>query len=177
MKRKLKTISSKGISEALAKAERYRFLNEPEEAESIYLDILAVEPENQTALRHFGLTLTDQFTGQSSDRYAEAEATFQKLTSPYERGYYAGILHERRAKAQLSAGHLAHSVVPRFEEAMRFFEEAEKIRPADNDDALLRWNRCARLLASLPELPAEEMAFEDHDSPPVAAPSRASRGK
>ena len=177
MKPQLKTISSKGIPEALAKAERYRFLNEPEEAESICLDILAVEPENQTALRHLGLCLTDEFTGQSSDRYAEAEATFQKLTSPYERAYYAGILHERRAKAQLAAGHLAHSLIARFEEAMRCFEEAEKIRPAGNDDALLRWNRCARLLASLPEMPREEMAFEDHDSPPVATATRSGRSK
>ena len=177
MKHTLKTISAKGIDEAISKAELYRFLNEPEEAESICLDILAAEPENQSALRYLGLCLTDQFTGQSSDRYAEAEATFQKLSSAYERTYYAGILHERRAKAQLTAGHLAHSLVARFEEAMRCFEEAEKIRPAGNDDALLRWNRCARLLEALPKLPAEEMAFEDHDSPPVAAPARAGRRK
>ena len=31
-------------------------------------------------------------------------------------------------------------------EAMAWYEKAEAIRPAGNDDALLRWNACARLL-------------------------------
>jgi len=31
---------------------------------------------------------------------------------------------------------------------MRCFAEAEKIRPAGNDDSILRWNRCVRLLES-----------------------------
>jgi hypothetical protein len=34
---------------------------------------------------------------------------------------------------------------------MSFFERAEAVRPADNDDAVLRWNACARLLQHLPE--------------------------
>ena len=38
----LKTISPEGIEAALSKAEVYRFLNEPEEAESICQDVLAV---------------------------------------------------------------------------------------------------------------------------------------
>ena len=29
---------------------------------------------------------------------------------------------------------------------MRQFERAEKIRPPGNDDALLRWNTCARMM-------------------------------
>src|SRR5271156_4963211 len=51
----LKTISKAGIPEAISKAELYRSLNEPEEAESICRDILAVEPEHQLALRLLGL--------------------------------------------------------------------------------------------------------------------------
>ena len=31
-------------------------------------------------------------------------------------------------------------------EAMDWYEKAEAIRPAGNDDALLRWNACARLI-------------------------------
>ena len=31
-------------------------------------------------------------------------------------------------------------------EAMTWFERAETIRPSGNDDAVLRWNACARLL-------------------------------
>ena len=148
MQLNLKAISRAGIAEALSKAEVYRYLNEPGEAESICRDILAVEPDNQPALRLLGLAITDQFGGGMSDRYAEAENVFRSLTNEYERIYHCGILHERKAKAQLKAGRLPHTVLPIFEEAMRFFEDAERIRPSNNDDAILRWNRCVRLLQS-----------------------------
>ncbi|MBI3670849.1 MAG: hypothetical protein HY237_13850 [Acidobacteria bacterium] len=169
MRIELKTISKNGIAEAISKAELYRFLNEPEEAESICRDILAIEPAHQLALRMLGLALTDQFTGGASDRYAEVKSIFQSLKDLYERLYYTGLLHERRAKAQLRAGHLPHTLLPLFEEAMRSFAEAEKIRPADNDDAILRWNRCVRLLQSRRdfELEKEGPSFDVHDSPPI----------
>src|SRR5215813_6926189 len=96
MELKLKTISKDGITEALSKVELYRYLNEAEEAESICHDILAADPENQLALRMLGLTITDQFHGQASDRYAEAEKIFQSLRDPYEHSYYTGLFHERR---------------------------------------------------------------------------------
>src|SRR5437588_10614036 len=115
---KLKTISHAGIPEAISKAELYRSLNEPEEAESICRDILAVEPEHQLALRLLGLAITDQFSGDASDRSGEAQECFDKLTDPYERIYYTGLQHERRAKAQLRAGRLRHTLTPLFEEAM-----------------------------------------------------------
>ena len=148
MQFKLKTISPEGIDAALSKAELYRFLNEPEEAESICEDVLVVEPGHQLALRTLGLALTDQFTGESSDRYADAERAFQQLTDSYERLYYTGLLCERRAKEQLRAGRPAHIVTVLVEEAMHNYEEAERMRPVGNDDAILRWNRCARLLHS-----------------------------
>jgi tetratricopeptide (TPR) repeat protein len=168
---KLKTISKDGIAEAIAKAEHYRHLNEPEESESICHDILAVEPENQTALRILGLAITDEFTGESSDRYSEAESAFLRLTDPYEQQYYMGLLCERQAKKQMRTGRPSHAVTALFQEAMRYFEAAEKIRPPRNDDAVLRWNRCARLLEKLPRFePAEpHVAFEDHDTAPVPA--------
>jgi tetratricopeptide (TPR) repeat protein len=167
MERQLKTISKNGIAEALVKVQHYRYLNEAEEAESICRDILAVDPENQMALRQLGLAITDQFTGGLSDGFREAQASFEKLSSPYERAYYQGILHERRAKAQLRAGHTAHSLLASFENAMRFFEEAEKIRPQGNDDALLRWNRCLRLMQGIPDLAGEEESFDASDAPPI----------
>src|SRR5215469_18218133 len=104
MEYKLKRISKAGIAEAVAKAELYRSLNEPEEAESICRDILIVEPQHQLALRLLGLALTDQFTGGASDRFSEGEDIFRHLADPYERLYYLGILYERRAKAQLRGG-------------------------------------------------------------------------
>src|SRR5215471_17734549 len=169
MERQLKTISKGGIAEALAKAKHYRYLNQAEEAESICRDILAVDPENQLAVRLLGLAITDQFSGATSDRRKEAQDCFEKLSSPYERSYYLGILHERRAKAQMRAGHLPHSLIASFERAMQYFEEAEKIRPQGNDDALLRWNRCLRLLESIPELSREResTSLEISDTPPI----------
>jgi tetratricopeptide (TPR) repeat protein len=165
----LKSISKSGFTEAFQKVELYRYLNEPEEAESICRDILAVEPENQLALRLLGLTLTDQFLGVSSDRYGEVETAFRSLKDAYERSYYMGLLNERRAKAQLRAGHPPHSLLPLFEEAMRCFAEAEKIRPAGNDDAILRWNRCVRLLQSRADFEWERtmVIFEAQDGPPI----------
>jgi tetratricopeptide (TPR) repeat protein len=146
MEYKLKRISTAGIPEALAKAGLYRSLNEPEEAESICRDILAVDPQHQLALRLLGLALTDQFTGGASDRVRETEEIFHRLTDPYERLYYGGIVHERRAKAQFNAGQPPHVLLPLFEQALHTFAEAEKISPPGNDDAILRWNRCVRLL-------------------------------
>ena len=169
MEYKLKTISKQGIAEALSKVTLYRYLNEPEEAESICQDILTVEPENQMAQRMLGLAITDQFTGEASDRFAEAENLFKNLADLYERHYYVGLLHERRAKAQMRVGCPPHVLTPLFQQAMLHFEEAEKNRPSDNDDSILRWNRCARLLQKLPPVETEslESSFEDRDLAPV----------
>ena len=165
----LKSISKAGIPEAISKAELYRSLNEPEEAESICRDILAVEPEHQLALRLLGLAITDQFCGDASDRYKEVEELFQRLGERYERLYYMGLLHERRAKAQMRVGRPPHTLAMLFGEAMRCFTEAELIRPAGNDDAILRWNRCARLLESHPGFAEEKEseAFDAFDSSPI----------
>lgn len=170
MEYQLKRISSNAIAEAVAKVELYRSLNEPEEAESICRDILAIEPHHQLALRLLGLALTDQFTGRGLDRYRETEQIFEELQEPYERLYYTGILYERRAKAQLTSGLPRASVLSLFEEALRLFAEAEKIRPVGNDDAILRWNRCVRLLQNpaygWEDHQPEYATFEAHDAPP-----------
>jgi tetratricopeptide (TPR) repeat protein len=167
MERQLKTISKNGIAEALAKVQHYRYLNQAEEAESICRDILAADSENQMALRQLGLAITDQFTGGIADRFNEAHSCFDKLTNAYERSYYLGIVNERRAKAQLRAGHHSHALRTSFENALRYFEEAEKIRPQGNDDSLLRWNRCLRLMQGIPDLDGESEPFDATDAPPI----------
>jgi hypothetical protein len=144
----LKTISPEGIEAALSKAEVYRFLNHPEDAESICQDVLAIQPGHQLALRVLGLSITDQFKGGASDRHFDAENAFQQLIDAYEKTYYTGLLYERRAKAQLEAGRPPHTITVLLEEAMQCYEQAERIRPTGNDDAILRWNRCARLMHS-----------------------------
>lgn len=146
MDSQLRAISKQGVAEAVAKAELYRYLNEPEESESICRDILATEPEQQMALRLLGLAIGDQFLGGVTDRYAEAEQGFSRLKDAYERWYYTGLLCERRAKTQLRAGRAPHTLLPILEQALHCFGEAEKVRPAGNDDAILHWNRCVRLL-------------------------------
>ncbi len=169
MEVELKEISKAGIPEAIAKAELYRYLNEPEEAESICRDILAVEPDHQLARRLLGLAITDQFSGDAADRYAEVESLFTALRDPYKRHYYTGLLHERRQKAQLHSGCPAHTLAPLLEGALRCFAEAEKLRPQGDDDAILRWNRCVRLLQSHPHFAREghTVSLDAEDSPPV----------
>ena len=156
--RELKPLSREAVDAALAKAERYRFLNEPGEAESICLDILAVDPANQGALITLLLALTDQF-GDVANAHQRARDTLVGLESEYDKAYYAGIIAERRAKAQLHRGGAGSSVgaFDWLSEAMRHFERAEWLRPSGNDDARLRWNACARFLDRHPELrPATE---------------------
>src|ERR1700739_4303540 len=170
MNYQLKSISKAGIAEALAKVELYRYLNEPEESESICRDILAVDPNQQLALRLLGLSITDQFTGGVSDRCQEAEELFARLAHRYEQHYYKGLLQERHANAPVRAGQPPPAVLPLLERALHCFAEAEKIRPAGNDDAILRWNRCVRLLQDPtyrwegPEF--EGVMFEAHDAAP-----------
>jgi hypothetical protein len=154
----LKPMSREAIPAALAKAERYRLLNEPGDAESICLDVLQVEPENQDAMVMLLLALTDQFHVEASAKLvARAGELAARLADEYERAYYSGIVRERRAKAVLHGGRYGAEAmaVEWLREAMTEYERAEAVRPVQNDDALLRWNACARLLMELPETPAD----------------------
>jgi hypothetical protein len=144
----LKPLGPSAVPRALEKAERYRLLNEPEEAESICLDVLAVEPDNQDALVTLLLALTDQFRGGCGDCFARAHDLLPRLSGEYERHYYAGIICERRGTAQVDHGGPGSGAVA-FEwlrQAMDWYEKAEALRPAGNDDAILRWNTCARVI-------------------------------
>jgi hypothetical protein len=147
MKFELKALSPEAVPRALAKAERYRLLNEPGEAESICLDALDADPDNQEALITLLLALTEQFDHDTA-RVAEAWRTVARLRDDYERAYFTGIIYERRAKAHVQHG--TPRAGPRayewLREAMTWYEKAETIRPSGNDDALLRWNACARLI-------------------------------
>jgi hypothetical protein len=157
----LKRISPSGVSAALQKAERYRLLNDSSAAESICRDILEIEPENQHALIVLLLSITDQFGDDLGEAVRRARDVLPRLRDEYKRLYYAGIICERRAKAQRrqsvpGAGAMAYESL---QEAMAWYEKAEAIRPDGNDEPILRWNTCARLLASddhLRPLPVEQ---------------------
>ena len=163
----LKPLSKEAIPAALAKAERYRLLNEGELAESICEDILAAEPENRQALVTMILAVTDQFRDQRvSDHVVRARSLVERLTDEYERLYYAGIVSERRARAHVArhvpgGGPIAYQW---FTEAMNLFERSMAVRPAGNDEAVLRWNACARTLARHPEIRPRP----DEPVPPLA---------
>jgi len=140
----LKPLHHEAVTAALEKANRYRLLNEPSAAESIYLDILAIEPDNQEAIRNIVLAMSDRFGKDYAVGDTHINDYVAKIADEYERTYYTGIVYERRAKATLAKGGL--QAYELFTTAMEWFEKAEAIRPAGNDDAILRWNLCARII-------------------------------
>jgi len=81
----LKPLSKEGIAGALARVERYRLLNEPEQAESICQDILRCDADNQEALISLLLAITDQFSGGEGPRAQQTEDSLVALRVPQER--------------------------------------------------------------------------------------------
>jgi len=159
----LKPLSQEAIPGALGKAERYRLLNEASEAESICLDVLRIDPDNQQALVILLLALTDQFDQGSSSTVQQAREVLPRLRDAYEGAYYAGIICERRARARLRHGGPGSGAIAYegFREAMSCYEKAELLRPPRNEDAVLRWNTCARFILANPHLAvAPEERFE-----------------
>jgi len=140
----LKPLSKEAIPAALEKARHYRLLNEPAAAESICLDILAVDPENQEALIDIVLAMADRFGKDYAVGDTHVNEFLPRIKDEYARQYYTGIVYERRGKAIL--GKDGVNAYEMFEKAMSCFERAESIRPGGNDDAILRWNGCARII-------------------------------
>lgn len=142
----LKPLSPSAVPAALEKANRYRLLNEPGAAESICLDVLDVDPGNQEAVIMLVLAVSDRL----DKGYAVGETRIQDyiahIEDEYLRTYYTGIVYVRRAKAELNRGGLGAYEL--FVQAMDWFEKAGKLRPEGNDDVILHWNRCARMIAA-----------------------------
>ncbi|MBC7901370.1 MAG: hypothetical protein H7070_15105 [Saprospiraceae bacterium] len=140
----LKPLSPQAIPAALEKAKHYRLLNEPGAAESICLDILAVDPENQEALVNIVLAMSDRFGKDYAVGDSRIQDYLSKISDEYECAYYTGIVYERRAKATLVKGGL--NAFGLFQQAMNWFEKAEALSRGGNDDTILRWNGCARII-------------------------------
>ena len=145
---KLKPITLDAVPAALVKAERYRLIGDPSGAESICLDVLAVDPSNQQAVSTLLLAITDQMDDGLAEGVMRAREVLPKITDEYRRQYYSGIICERRAKAQLKrGGPRCHEISSEWlREAMEHYARAENNRPAGDDGAILRWNTCARIL-------------------------------
>jgi len=161
---KLKALSKASIPSALQKAERYRLLNEPYEAESICLDILQVDPENQDALIMLLLANTDKFKSELYPAFDRAVEVLERLSDLHCKNYYRGIIKERRAKAHMEkGGHSAYEMAHDwYTKAMADYEEALRTCSPGNEDAALRWNACARILNDNPNLKAGEISREAH---------------
>lgn len=161
----LKPLKPELIPQALQKAERYRLLNEPAESESICRDVLVADPRNQKALAWLLLSIADQIAFGRRGAAHEAQSLVPQLDSPFERKYYEGVIAEREAKARLRSGQArsgfhAYELLQR---AMRLFDEADALSPPDNDDAVLRYNSCLRMLDRHPELRPEPVdEYEAH---------------
>jgi hypothetical protein len=155
----LKKLTKEGIQAALRKVERYRLLNEPWEAESICLDILEAEPDNQQARIDLILSLSDQFRSARGATWKEARTMIPLLTSDYHRAYYSGIICERQAAVHLERNSTGDGPIAYdwLRQAMDWYDKAQALRPPGNDDAILRWNTCARAIMRHPYVrPAPE---------------------
>ncbi|MEP6550597.1 MAG: hypothetical protein ABJB95_05410 [Gemmatimonadales bacterium] len=160
---KLKPISREAIPRAIQKAERYRLINQSWAAESICRDILEIEPANQQVLVMLALALTDQLADGHATIMKAVRETLARITDPYQQSYYTGIASERGGQAHLHRGGMGSGgmAYDSFRDAMGWYEKAEAIRPAGNDDAILRWNTCARLISSNSQLaPQTEPGYE-----------------
>lgn len=158
----IKPISKESIPAALEKAERYRLLNEPMLTESICLDILEADPENQKAIVTMLLAITDQFGTTLLTDTNIAKQLLSRLNNEYEKEYYSGLICERQGKAKLNkrmpdGGFVAYEWL---RDAMDHYEKAEAIRPPGKDEAILRWNTCARLIMKHNLKPRDENIFE-----------------
>ena len=144
----LKSLHEEAVPAAIEKAKHYRLLNEPGAAESICLDILQIEPDNQTALVTLVLAMSDRFGKDYAISDSRIQDYLSRIKDDYERTYYTGIIYERRAKTALSRGTPGSesTAYDLFRQAMDWFEKAEAIRPDGNDDVILRWNGCARII-------------------------------
>jgi hypothetical protein len=167
----LKPISSESIPRALAKAERYRLLKEPEEAESICRDVMVADPASHEALVTLLLSITDQFFEGTVVGTKEARELLARLRDEYERTYYAGLICERWIKSRLQAGTHRAMALGWFLEAMDWYEKAQALAPPRNDDAVLRWNSCLRYIErnQITGTPAEQESLNavfDDEAPP-----------
>jgi len=169
----LKTITPQSVPSALEKAKRYRLLSEPEEAESICKDILAVVPDHQEALITLLLAVTDKFNEFGlQPLFEDAKEIVERMDSSYCKFYYTGIIYERRAKFHFKqdgpgSGAVAYDW---FSKAMHQYSQALAGCDPDNQDAILRWNSCARFINSHKELKSfdtdrSEMLLDSYDTP------------
>lgn len=160
----LRILSDGAIPSALEKAAHYRLLNEADNAESICLDVLALEPQHQRALVLLLLSRTDQIDGGSPDTLERAREVLPRLNDAYDRAYYGGLICERQAKSvRCQRGrHSKFVAFDWFQLAMEQYQIAIDTGPPETDDAVLRWNTCIRMIERYRLRPADPEGQVDH---------------
>lgn len=154
----LHLIRHEAVASALVKARQYRSLLEPEMAISICLDIFAIEPDHQVALVIYILALTDSFTKAGTKKSDQVVLqAISRLNAEYERIYYEGIFHERKARGLVNHSMSKSFAYRLFLEAMACYNKAKPLSPKDNDDAVLRYNSCVRTIKSENLEPRQDM--------------------
>ena len=130
----------------------------PLAAESICLDVSEIDPNNQQALVLLLLAMTDQFLEGYNVSNKKVQEVLNWIINDYERTYYSGIAREKCAKAQLNKNSPGSNFVAYklFRNLMACYDRAILIRPEGNDDAVLRWNTCSRLIMRQKLLAKEE---------------------
>ena len=159
----LKSLSHDSIDSAIETARHYRLLNDPENAESICLDILAIDENHQDAVEILILSITDQFTGGS--RIKEARQHLSKIVGDYKRTYFAGLICERAAQSILAKNNpgAREAAYEWLRDAMEHFTKADELSH-DGDAPILRWNSCARIINKHQlQAPHEESFTPYHD--------------
>ena len=144
----LKPLRKDSIPNALSRAKRYRLLNEPWQAQSICRDILKVEPENQLAISTLILAITDQFNSAKTSNITEARELCKQLNGEYDKFYHQGLIEERLGKAAIrrTGPRVSYIAYNHYRRAMDLYAQAEGLRPEDNEDTVLRWNACVRVI-------------------------------
>lgn len=145
---KLKLLRAESVSSAIEKARHYRLLNEPFQAESACLDVLQIDENNQDAIKTLILAIADQFVG-GSKQVQEARGYVERLESEFDRHYFTGLILERVGKSYIALN-TPESLVAAYDrltQAMQYFDRAAELNQQTNDDAIIRWNACARIIA------------------------------
>ena len=81
-----------------------------------------------------------------------AQEVLAQIKGDYERAYYEGIIWERLGNARIRHGGAGAgaSAYHALREAMDRYEKAMNSAIPGNDDAILRWNTCARVIMQDP---------------------------
>jgi hypothetical protein len=108
----LKKIHKDAVAQALERAHFYRLLNEPGAAESICLDVLEIDPDNQDALVALILAITDRFTKGYAVGATQAKELLPRLRTNISAPITPGSSASGRPKPGYSMAGLDRATTP-----------------------------------------------------------------